>query len=353
MKLGKIFNRLGAFLMTLAVMFMTAVQFANEARERNFHKLLVLKPGDAAPFPIDPRLSAIVVAYKNQNLIADLVCPRVPVAKQAFKYLKYNMAEGFQLLNNKVGRKSAVNNVEFSATEVPDQTEAYALQDTVPQEDIDNAPPNYDPLGRAAEGIADLNDLAREVRVAALITTLTNYNAANRITLSSSTDKFSAYATSTPIQVIQAGLDAMIMRGNVMVMGQSVWTKLRSHPQIVSAVLGNYGQQGIVSRKQVADLFELEDILVGQGFVNTAVKGQTPAMSRVWGGDIALICRDLLADTNHRMTFSLTAQFGTKVAYSYFDQKIGLPGATIVKAGDFVKELITANDLGYLIKAAV
>ena len=34
MKLGKIFNRLGAFLMTLAVMFMTAVQFANEARER-------------------------------------------------------------------------------------------------------------------------------------------------------------------------------------------------------------------------------------------------------------------------------------------------------------------------------
>ena len=353
MKLGNLFNRMGAFIMTLFAMFMTAVQFANEAREINFHKLLVLRPGDSEPFPMDPRLSAIVVAYKNQDLIADLVSPRVPVGLRVFKYLKYNLAEGFTAPDNKVGRKSPVNKVEFSATQAEDSVITYGLGDIVPQEDIDNAPANYDPLGRATEGIADLNDLAREIRTAALIFNINSYATTNRITLSSSTDKFTDKVNSKPIDVILAGLDAMVMRGNTMVIGQAAWTKLRTHPQIVSAILGNAGVTGIVSRQQVADLFELKNLIVGPGFVNTAKKGQVASLSRVWGGNISLMYQDPLADTSNRATFSLTAQFGTKVAYSWFNKNIGLQGATEVKAGDNVKELLTAPDLGYYIQSCI
>jgi hypothetical protein len=353
MKLGKVFSKMGAFLMTLMVMFMTAVQFCNEARERNFHRLLVLRPGDAEPFPMDTRLSAIVIAYKNQDLIADIVSPRVPVGLRIFKYMKYNLAEGFTVVDNKVGRKSPVNKVEFSATQTTDSTITYGLGDIVPQEDIDNAPANYDPLGRATEGIADLNDLNREMRTAALIFSLNSYASANRITLSSANDKFSDKVHSTPIDVIMAGLDAMIMRANTMVIGQAAWTKLRTHPQIVSAILGNAGVTGIVSKQQVADLFELKSLVVGPGFVNTQKKGQTPVMARVWGGNISLMYQDPLADTNNRATFSLTAQFGPKVAYSYFNKDLGLQGAIEVKAGDNVKELLTAPDLGYYIEACI
>ena len=36
-----------------------------------------------APFPIDPELTAIAIAYRNGRMIADEVLPRVPVGKQS------------------------------------------------------------------------------------------------------------------------------------------------------------------------------------------------------------------------------------------------------------------------------
>ncbi len=37
-----------------------------------------------APFPINPALMAIAIAYHNAQMIADEVLPRVPVGKQEF-----------------------------------------------------------------------------------------------------------------------------------------------------------------------------------------------------------------------------------------------------------------------------
>jgi hypothetical protein len=350
--LEKTYGLLMALIVALAALFNSPLN-ANSV-DNDFNDIIVLRPADPAPFPLDPRLSGIVIAYMNPSLIADQVAPRTPVGQQQFKYLRYNLAEGFTLPDNKVDRKSSPNQVEFSATEVTDQCELYALEDVVPIDDLNNAPQGYDPLGRAVEGIANLNALSREVRTAGLVFTAANYATGNKINLAdTSTTQFNNPTTSYPIDVIQAGLDKMVMRGNVMVIGQAAWTKLRSHPQIVAAILGNAGTQGIVSRKQVADLFELDDLLVGQGFINTAKKGQTVSLSRVWGKHIALIARDLLADTTNRVTFALTAQFGAKAAYQWFDQKVGLNGAQIVKAGECVKELITANDLGFFIENAI
>ncbi|UVH84375.1 hypothetical protein NW342_22030 [Pseudomonas aeruginosa] len=70
-----------------------------------------------APFPIDPELTAIAIAYRNGRMIADEVLPRVPVGKQEFKYWKYDLAQGFTVPETLVGRKSKPNEVEFSATD--------------------------------------------------------------------------------------------------------------------------------------------------------------------------------------------------------------------------------------------
>lgn len=305
-----------------------------------------------APFPIQPELTAIAIAYRNPRLIADEVLPRVPVGVQQFKYLKHTMAEGFTIPDTKVGRTSKPNEVAFSATEVTDSTKDYALDDPIPQADIDNAPPNYNPMGRATEGIMNLIELDREVRTAALVFAAAQYAAANKITLSG-TSQFSDYANSDPLGVIMAGLDACIMRPNVAVMGRAVFTKLCMHPEIVKAVHGNSGDAGIVQRRAVADLFELEDVLVGEGWVNTARKGQAATLSRVWGKHIALIHRNLTAGPNSGLTFGFTAQFGSRIAGATPDKNIGMRGGQLVRAGESVKEVITANDLGYLIVDAV
>jgi hypothetical protein len=306
-----------------------------------------------APFPVDPRFTAIAIKYRNARMIADLVLPRVPVAKKEFKYLRHTLAEGFTLPDTKVGRRSRPTEVEFSGVEVPDSTQDYALDDPIPAEDLMNAAENYDPMGRATEGLADLIALDREVRAANLVFTLGNYPAAQRTTLSG-TSQWNDFVNSDPITAISGGLDAMVMRANVMVIGRLAWTRLSQHPRLVKAITGYANDAGIVTRQQVAALFELDEVVVGEAFLNTAKKGQATTMNRVWGKHCALIHRDGMADgRGNRTTFGFTAEFGTRVAGAITDPDIGMRGGTRMRVGESVKELIAASDLGYFFQNAV
>lgn len=305
-----------------------------------------------APFPIQPELTAIAIGYRNKKLIADEVLPRVPVGKEEFKYWKYDLAEGFTVPDTKVGRKSRPNEVEFSATDVTDSTDDYGLDDPIPNKDIDNAPENYDPLGRSTEQLTDIILLDREVRTSSLVFNSANYGVNNKVVLSG-TDQFTDQANSDPIGVIMDSLDAMIMRGNAMTIGRTAFSALARHPDILKAVHANSGDKGIASREAIAALFELDEIFVGEARINTAKKGQAPTLQRAWGGHISLMYRDKLADTRHGTTFGFTAQFGNRIAGAQPDSDIGLRGGQRVRVGESVKELLTANDLGYFIENAV
>lgn len=307
-----------------------------------------------ASFPVQPELTAVAISYRNKRLIADEVLPRVPVGSPDFKYLKHTMEEGFTLPDTKVGRRSAPGEVEFTATETSASCQDYALDDPVPNSDIEAAAniPNYDPLMKAVEQTTNLILLDREVRAANLVFNVGNYASANKATLSG-TSQWSDFTNSDPISAILNAMDSMVMRPNIMTIGQAVFTKLRTHPKVAKAVLGNSGDVAVVSREQLAALLELEAIFVGEGFVNTAKKGQAASMARVWGKHCALIYRDSLADANSGTSFGFTAQWGGRLAGSEYDSKIGMRGGQRVRVGESVKELITANDLGYLFTNAV
>lgn len=305
-----------------------------------------------APFPITPELTAIAIGYRNKRMIADEVLPRVPVGKEEFKYWKFDLSEGFTVPDTKVGRKSKPNEMEFSADEATASTEDYGLEDPIPNKDIDNAPDNYDPMGRSTEQLTNVILLDREVRTSGLVFNNANYGANNKIVLSG-TDQFSDQANSKPIQVIMDSLDTMIMRGNVMTIGRTAFSALAQHPDILKAVHANSGDKGIATREAIAALFELDDIFVGEARVNTAKKGQAVNLQRAWGGHISLMYRDKLADTRHGTTFGFTAQFGNRIAGSQPDGDIGLRGGQRVRVGESVKELLTANDLGYFIENVV
>ena len=306
-----------------------------------------------APFAIQPDLTAISLAYTNKRLIADSVMPRVGVNAQEFKYTKHTMEEGFTLPDTKVGRKGKVNEVSFAGTEVTDSTNDYGLEDPIPQRDIDNAAGSmYDPEGKSTESLTALILLDREKRVADTIFNTANYGASNQQTLSG-TSQWSDRTNSTPIDDLMTALDSMIMRANVMAIGRAVATQLVQHPQIVKAYHGNSGDAGIVPVQFLAQLLELEEILVGEGWLNTAKKGQTPTMTRVWGKHCSLMYRDINADTRSGMTYGFTAEFGERRSGTRPDPDIGLDGGTRVRVGESVKEVVTATDLGYLFENAV
>lgn len=301
------------------------------------------------PFPVDTRLTGISLAYQNRALIADAVLPRVPVGNQSFKWLNWNKAERFTIPNTLIGRKGRPNEVEFGATETAGLTYDYGLDDVVPNDDIASAPAGWDPLGQATEGLTDLIALDREVRVANLIMATGTYPAANKDTLSG-TSQWSDYTNSNPVLGILTYLATPLMRPNVAVMSQKVWNTLRAHPKVVSAILGNAGTSGIVGRAAVAALFELEEILVGEAFVNTAKPGQTATYARCWDDNCAFLTRNRLANTrSSQMTFGYTAQWQGRVAGQMADPETGLRGSVRVRVGESVNEIICASDTGFLV----
>lgn len=301
-----------------------------------------------APFPTDPVQTAIAIAYHNRRLIADAVLPRVVVGRQEFKYQKHEMSQGFTIPDTKVGRRSQPNEVSFTGSEETGATQDYGLDDPIPMVDLLNAPDGYDVQGKSTEFLTNLIELDREVRVAELMQSNDSY-ASNNISVLDSTTQFNQ-ANSDPIALIGDILDSAIMRPTIMTIGRKGYSALARNPNILKAVHGNSGDKGIATRQAIADLFELEDIYIGDAFVNTARKGEAVNMQRTWGDNMMLIYRDQLATADRGTTFGFTAQFGDRVAGSKDDDSIGLRGGLRNRVGESVAEVISAPDLGFLVK---
>jgi hypothetical protein len=306
-----------------------------------------------APFPVDPALTALAISYHNEMMIADAVMPRTRVGKQEFKYFKTIYGDEFTIPDTRVGRKSRPNMVETGGTEVTDSTVDYGLEDAVPLADIQNADSRYNPLARAVTYLTNLVELDREKRVADLVTTLANYPSTQRATLSG-TSQWSDWVNSNPVSAILSAMDGMVMRPNVMVIGQQVATQLIQHPKVVQSVNRTAQANGVIDLNGIASLFPgIERIVVGQAWLNTAKKGQATSYSRAWGKHCALLRVDNLADPARGSTFGFTAQWGDRIAGSEFDRDIGLRGGQRVRLGESVKEVISENTLGYFFQNAV
>ncbi len=305
------------------------------------------------PFPINPILTGIALAFRNPDiaLIADMVLPRTPTAAE-FKYLKYVLADGFTIPDTKVGRKSLPNEVEFSATEVIDKVIDFGLDDLITNEDIEADNQGVDPMGTAVAYLTNLVMLAREQRAAALVFNTNSYVAGNQATLSG-TSQWSDTTNSDPVAAIGDALDVPVMRPNIGVFGQAAWTKTRRHPKLVQAIKGTAQGAGMVSRQEFADFFELQEVLVGAGFANSAKKGQTASLARVWGKHVSFLYRDRAAGPQAGVTFGFTAQFGDKVSGNIDEPRMGLNGCQRVRVGERVKEVICSTDLGYWFQNAV
>lgn len=304
-----------------------------------------------APFPIDPALTGIAIKYKNAKHIADDVLPRVPVGIQTFKYKKYDLGEAFRIPDTHVGRKGRPNEVEFSHTEHSDTCVDNGLDDPIPQADIDNAPADYNPVSFAVQRLAELVSLSREKRVADVVFNANNYVAANKATLSGGSQW--SDPTSDPLTALLTAMDGMIMRPNVVVLGQPTWSSLQTHPKLVKAYHGNSGDAGRITAEYLAQLLEVEQVLVGQSWAATSKEGQAVTTARLWGKFCAMLHINRDAQAGEMPTYGFTAQWGSKVAGSQVDPNIGLRGGVRVRTGESTKEVVCATDLGYLFSAAV
>lgn len=303
------------------------------------------------PFTPDTFLSAIAIAYRNTDLIADEVMPRSPVDKYDFAWTKYDIAERFTIPSTLVGRKSRPNQIDYKTTEEKSSVEDYGLDSPVPQADISNAKNNYSPLAHAAEATTDLILLDREVRVANMVFNTKNYSASNQKTLSGATQW--SNDSSSPLTDISSALDSMIVRANVLVLGNDVASRLCQHPKVVRAFNGSTGEDGIVPIEFLREILRLEQIHIGTSWVNMIKPGKEPVLQRVWGNHASLLYVNKNATTQSGVTWGLTAQFGDRVSGTIPEPNMGLRGGQMVRVGESVKEICVAKHAGYFFQNAI
>ncbi|HIC81913.1 MAG TPA: capsid protein [Kiloniellaceae bacterium] len=306
------------------------------------------------PFVYDPVLTGIALAYQGDRLIADNVLPRIPVLAKRFAWMKWDKDEGFTLPETLVGRTARPREVEFTAQKINDEAYDYGLDDPIPNDDVTQAQnAGIDPFGRATTGLMKFIALDREVRVAGLVFNAANYDAANKTQLVGNqqwTDKLN----SDPVADITTGMDAAFIRPNTMTIGRVAYTALVTHPKTVTAVGMADQSAGVVKRRQLLELFELDNIFVGESRINQAKKGQTASYGRIWGNHCLLHYNDpqVQSTEESQPTFGFTAEFGSRVSGTISEPKRGLRGTETVRTGETLKEVIAAADVAYFIEDA-
>jgi hypothetical protein len=198
--------------------------------------------------------------------------------------------------------------VDFSLSTDTYSAEDHALTAVVPDEERDNADPPIQPSIDRVEFLRDKIDLNKEIELAAALTDPATI--AQNETLSGG-DQWSDYVSSDPVAAVEAKkavvIESVQVMPNTLVLPYEVFAKVRLHPQVIErAELSKTGPAG---PELLAQIFDVEQVLVPRALRNRANPGQAPLMDFVWGKD-ALLCYVPARPALKQVALAYTFQWG-------------------------------------------
>lgn len=305
----------------------------------------------------DRPLSNFAVEYSNDKLIADMVSPFVPVNNKSDSYYIYTKKDRFTLPETIRGPKDEANEVDWSTSTSSYGCVDHALREFLPDALVGNSDPGIDPRRRTTAFLTDLLLLTYERVIATKVTTAGNYASAYKTALSGA-DQWGE-TTSDPIGVVDTAKAACFMEPNTMIMGKEVWNKLKRHAAIVDHIKGGAtaDNPSLVTLQLIAELFELDRVLVGRAKYNSANKGATASYSYVWGKDCVLAHIDPAASLEGVSAWKTFRwrQLSTDAVYqvrTYRDESKG-GGGEYIEAETSYDEVAVCSDVAYLIDTVI
>ena len=303
---------------------------------------------------VDAPLTRFSQQYQNEEFIANMVLPWLKVNKRSDVWFEYDKNERFTPVDDSAGPRTKGNQIDFNLTTTNYSVKDKSLEDFVDQTEKDNSDPPLDPRRDAADFIMELLMLKREQRVSSLVFDTTTYPAAQVTTPGTKwTDKTNA----DPLADMLTSIDSVFTLPNIAIFGKSAWRVVRQHPKILDAVKGATRSQsaggGVVSKEQMANLLEVETVLVGRGKFNTASRGITPAVfADLWGDSVSFL-KVLPNPSPRTVTFGCSLTETLPMTRSWPDPSIGPKGGEMIKTLYNVDEKIKASDLGALINDVI
>jgi hypothetical protein len=283
-------------------------------------------PGDVH---VNTPLTNISIAYiqKAENFVAAQVFPNIPVSKQSDRYYVYDRGDfnRDEMRERTPGTESAGGGYKL------DNTPTYFCRQYSFHKDIaDQMRANADAvlnLDREATAFCTTKALIRREKVFAATYFTTGVWSADITGVSGtpSTNQVKQWndAVANPIEDVRLGKRFVAERTgfepNTLVLGRAVYDTLVDHPDVIDRI--KYGQSGqgrpaMVTRQNLAALFEVDKILVMNAIENTAKEGQSNSHSFI-GGKKALLCFSTpepgLMTPSAGYTFSWTGMMGNGV----------------------------------------
>lgn len=290
--------------------------------------------------------TAIAIAYKNKNMIADEVLPRVTVSNKFYTWLEYDLATGFTIPSTLWSARSDATMVDIPSTEHERGCRDFGLADLIPNDDISQSSDKAGVLNRKTEFLTQVLVLDREVRVANLVQSAASYPEANVFNPATGWDDPAA----DPISDVRTALNAVLLRPNTAAFGRELWELFASHPKVVKACNRNDGGEGFARVRDVAELLELDKVLVGDAILNIKRPGQNAEFKKAWGKKLSLLRLDPLGGPEGFPSFGFTAEFMKRTTTVHPRSEKGIRASQLVSVGETVDEVISCPHMGALIE---
>ena len=317
---------------------------------------LCLSPRDVH---IDVPLSNIAVeAFSTGDFVAPQLFPIVDVRKQSDKYYTITKNSWLRTPSSTLrAPKTSPARAEFDVSSDSYFADNYALASDNAHETIANADDPIQLRARTTRFLVDMLMRDQEVRIANLVTSITNIGSG--VVLAGGS-KWSDFVNSDPLSDVTTG-HAFIRQNtgllaNTMLLDFDTYQTVRRHPTLLD--MYKYTQGGLVNDAELMSVFKVSRILVANAIRNAAPENATASMVNIWGNNC------LLCHVNPNPTGLRTATFG--LGFRWLNPELPTPWGTrvyndpdpgkkveITEVSYYQDEKIVAAQLAYLINTTL
>lgn len=305
----------------------------------------------SANWRTDPHLTNLSVKLQQHGeYIGDQAIPAVPVDSKEFSYFEVSVDDIYKIPDTKITNKGTPNEEEWDQTEKTDQVENHGLRGFVPQGDIDDAAEGENPLEDENDQQTEWMLLAREKRASDLLFTASNYDSARKTTLSG-TSRWSqtSNSDSTPLEDIDTARRNMLKDPNLMILGFETFTFLKNHDAVTGRT--KYTSADSITPEILANLIQVDNVLVGMPFEDTAHKGQSFSSGRIWGKHASLHYMEQ-DPGKKKASFAYNFQYKDLRVLTADTIERGAEGGTYVQPNMQHLDKLVMSELGYFFENA-
>lgn len=304
----------------------------------------------------DRLLTNVASGYFPKGMICEQILPKIPVVEYSGKIGKYGK-HFLRLVNTVMAGKAQAPQIDTRAYSTDSYAiEEHGLSDIVTKRDYANVQKPFDAESNTVKALQILMFLGKEKSLA---DALTSTSIITQNTTLAGTDQFSDYANSDPLGVINTGKETVYNTCggvvNKIAMDWLVANKLKYHPQLFERLGFKYvGNNKPLSFQQLADAFEVDEILVAMNKYNSAKEGQTDSLSSVWGKHIVMMVAPNTVEIGQVSLGYHFVPVGSEPRKVYKSPVSNPPGATeVIVTDDYDQCLVAATEAAYLIKDAI